>query len=242
LKKLDENQAIVTEYIQGIELSVEILRLGNKSLIYPIGTKQFTHTSLSHAENKVRIYGYLKPIPHIEKDAIKIAEALDIEGLLSVEGIVYDSNLMKWKIIEAATRVSGNLPMEQASTNIFAFKKMAEYLQGKNLDTELKNNDIAIEISIYNHNNEKTVKEFLALPWVKRSLLNDLSKLPGSEDRRKRVSVGFMGGKREDLQKRCHILEKISGDNTILNRVTMALKEINDFFGDYVIDPYVYNL
>jgi len=242
LKRLGENQAIITEFIQGMEVSVEILRLDGRVLVFPIGTKQFTDTSLSHAENKVRVYGYLKPIPNFVQDAIKIVEALDIKGLFSVEGIVHDKHSMNWKIIEAATRVSGNLPMEQASTNISAFRNIAKYLQGKELDMKLKSINVAVEISIYNHNNEQTVQAFLQLPWVKRSLLSDLSELKGSEVQKKRVSVGFMAGEGKDLRERCLILEKISGDNAIFNRIKSAIQELNDFFGDYVINPQLYDL
>lgn len=243
LQQLGEKQAIVTEYIQGMEVSVELLRLGNRIFIYPPGTKQFTKTSLNHADNKVKIYGYIKSIPEIEKDAIELAEALNLQGLLSVEGIIHNNKLMRWKIMEAAPRVTGNLPMEDASIDGTAFKNIARYLQGKELKIISKHINTAIEVPVYVHNNEKTISDFLAQPWVKRAVLDDLGALPGgSHDKRKRIRVGFMGGNRNDLIQRCQILEKFSGDITISNRVIEAVRELNKFFGDYVIKSNLYEL
>lgn len=242
LKKLGETHALISEYVHGIETSIEIMRLGNKVFIYPPGTKQATDTSLNHADNKIKIYGYLRRLPKLEHNALTLVEALDVQGLFSLEGIVYNRKSLAWKITEAAPRVTGNLPMEEASVGEPAFQQMANYIQNGKWQINTKHIQVAIETPVYVHKEYETVSAFLKHKWVKRAVLDDLSALPGSNDHRKRIRVGFIAGKGKDLFTRCNMLERECGDNTIVSRITNAVHELNDFFGDYVINPSQFEL
>src|SRR3989344_4631365 len=119
LKEKGIKELILTEYCVGPETSVEILCLGDKQFIYPMALKESTNESLVHADNKIKISGYVNNIPHLDQEVLALCRKYKIQGYFSVEGIIYDSIANKWKIMEGMTRFTGNHPLVNGSNTSF---------------------------------------------------------------------------------------------------------------------------
>jgi carbamoylphosphate synthase large subunit len=97
------------QYIQGVEMSVQVIRYGNKTIVSPPVYKGTTSHQMIHPLKKTRIFPNpwhaetLNPI--VMKTALKIAEELKVEGPIDIDLVATSEEEIY--ILEINSRLSG---------------------------------------------------------------------------------------------------------------------------------------
>ncbi|MCL2157700.1 MAG: ATP-grasp domain-containing protein [Methanobrevibacter sp.] len=158
------DSAIFEEYIEGSEISIEVLSYKNhdKKEIFPLTPVYKGETTIEgiHPLNKLRyapceIEGLDNN--YIRKIATKIAECLDSEGTIDID-FIYSKINEKLFAIEINSRPSGTRYLTAASSGINPLIKLVDMITGEfNIDSiekEMKNY-FALEIPIGNYSGLK---------------------------------------------------------------------------------------
>jgi hypothetical protein len=224
-----ERPLILTEFLSGDEISIDVLRLGNDTLVFPPGLKQSTDRNLSHADHKIKVNGLLGAIDEISDHARRIAEIHEIQGFLSIEGVVLDRKTPRWAILEGAARVTNNFQMQNASLGFRSFLAISRFLQ-KNLwlPEGARRQHLALSLPVYLHHGARSLKTIEQFPWVMQAKIENLAEMPLSTDSRSRLTVKFVPG--SELMQRCASLAAATGDSDIPGRV---FSEIDRLRRDY---------
>lgn len=236
-------KSILTEYLEGPEISFELLSLGNKLFMLPMSIKESTNLSLDHGDSKIKICGYLKPINLIYNEVISIAKKYKINGYFAVEGILYDKNNKKWKIMEAMTRFTGSYPMiNEACYPFNAFYAIFQYINNKKWIPEKNKHRIVIQLPVFKKNAqqaEKMVNNLKHYKWIVSARVEDMSKLPLSLDKRIRIQITFKVEK--NFSEQIKIIEKILKNHEINKRIYEAINKINILFPELVYNKKLIN-
>jgi hypothetical protein len=236
-------ESILTEYLEGPEISFELLSLGNKLLMLPMSIKESTNLSLDHGDSKIKICGYLKPIKPIYNEVVSIAKKYKINGYFATEGILYDLHNKKWKIMEAMTRFTGSYPMINAACYPFnAFNAIFQYIDNKKWQPEKNNHRVVIQLPVFKKNikqAEKMVNELKQYKWIISARVEDMSKLPLSSDKRVRIQTTFKVEK--NFSQQLKIIEKILKNHEITKKIHKVIFEINSLFPELVYNKKLIN-
>lgn len=238
-------ESILTEFLVGPEVSVEMLYLGTDIFVFPMSVKDPTNESLDHGDNKVKIAGYINPIVNIQTEAVDIAKKYCSSGYFAIEGIVYNLKKRQWKIMEGTPRFTGSYPMFNATLSHFeTMKAIFKYIDAQSwIPSPAPRQQVVMQIPIFSKSvsrAEKVVNRLKQLDWIVFARVEDLSKLPFSEDNRIRIQITFKAGGSNDLQKRISVMQKIANDKTIEGRIVSSIKRLDEYFPDLVHEKSIY--
>lgn len=227
LRDVGITDALCTGFVSGLELSVELLRLGDQWTVFPLGSKGFTTAQMRHADDKVKIYGHLDVTSPYAEQAIRLGEELGLQGLLSVEGIVPLDGPTEWLVLEAAPRITGNLPMELAAAGDFPlYEAMVRHLLHQPAVGVPDGPRLAVEVPLYRHDGDTTVTRLRALPGVGRAVLDDLGALPASGRTGSRIRVGFSAAEPTELLATAKAVQRICPAEPVVASVADAAREV----------------
>lgn len=229
-------EALASAYVEGMEVSVELLKLGDKWMSFPLGTKGSTSWLMRHADDKVKLYGHLGiTSPYVDR-AIRLGDELGIQGLLSVEGVLTAREPREWLLLEAAPRVTGNLPMELASVGHYSvYDAFAQHIAGASVDPIGESKHLAAEVPLYAHADDLTLARLIALPNVSRAVLDDLSTLPAATRVGARIRVGFSGTDAASVAQTARRLDELCPGDNVVSRLADAAQDVLDVFDSAVL-------
>lgn len=244
-KKQKIMESILTEFLIGPEVSVEMLYLGTDIFVFPMSIKDPTNELLDHGDNKVKIAGYINPIVNIQTEAIGIAKKYCSFGYFAIEGIVYNLKKRQWKIMEGTPRFTGSYPMFNATLSYFeTMKAIFRYIDAQSwIPSPTSKQQVVMQIPVFSRSvsrAEKVVDRLKQFDWIVFARVEDLSKLPFSEDNRIRIQITFKAGGSNDLQKRISVMQKIANDKTIEGRIVSSIKRLDEYFPDLVHEKNIY--
>jgi hypothetical protein len=219
---------IVTRFVHGDEVSVDILRLGTDMIVYPPGFKRATDALLTHADHKVKVNGVVREIPEFTRDIIRIAEEFDLQGFFSLEAVITSTAPMSWQILEGATRVTNNIQLQDASLGIDSYSAVARYIAGEPWLPQTERLGMALSIPIYTHLGRESVQALSGYEWTRQIKLENLGELPDSRDQRVRLTVKMAV---EDLDEQLHLISAATGDSEVTSRVKAEIKRVEAKYG-----------
>lgn len=243
-KKQGIQEFILTEYCVGPETSVEILSLGEQQFVYPMALKESTNDSLTHADNKIKISGYVNNIPHLDKEVLMLCNEYKIQGYFSLEGIIYDSVENRWKIMEGMTRFTGNYPMVNGSNIFFdAMEVIYKYICNEQCFSFKGGNfRMVIQLPVFKQEDitkiDKLVENLGNPKWILLKRIDHLATLPYSTDIRHRIQITFIAGTELQLSKRVKYLGTRLEDVTVGPRIRDFIKYLNDRFPKMINKKY----
>ncbi|MFB5089488.1 ATP-grasp domain-containing protein [Psychrobacillus sp. PGGUH221] len=228
LSQLDRD-LIITEFVNGDEISFDVLRLGNECLVFPPGVKTKTDTNLTHADHKIKVNGLVKQMDSLEKQVKQISEYYDLQGFFSIEGVVTNNNPIEWKILEGATRVTNNYQMQNHSIGFDSFLAISRYLRGLSWMPDENNfMRLSLSIPIYVHRQNESLKLLQDQSWVLQVKIENLSEMPLSRDSRSRLTIKMEADR--DLDERLSYIEKATGDSELIKRVNNELRRQLEYY------------
>lgn len=180
---------VATRFVDGDEVSVDVLRLGEDVLLYPPGFKRATDHGLTHADHKIKVNGVVRHVPEFDRDVLRIAESFDLQGFFSLEAVVTRVRPAEWRILEGATRVTNNIQMQDASLGVDSFAALVDHIAGRPWRPRTERLGLALSIPIYRHQGQCSVDALAGHDWVRQVKLEDLAQMPDSRDRRTRLTV-----------------------------------------------------
>lgn len=234
-KEADLGELILTEYVDGIEVSFAVLRLGDTFMRMPACYKEETSLDLKHPDSKVKLAGGFKEFEDAYSAVEKLMARLDITGWLYLEGILYKDAEGKpaIKFIEGATRLSGNSAIEIGALEDFNFyRTLLKWIEDASIGFAYRNR-LAIQYASFKHHGEADVEKLLALEWVLEARYEDLAKVPFSTDDRTRIRISFIGETFEVAKERAEVIAKI------VDNPEFSL-DIQGVLDDYVKSDYLY--
>lgn len=214
---------VITEFVGGDEVSIDVLRLGSDTLVYPPGFKTTTTASLTHADHKIKVNGVVRSLPRFTADVCRIVEAFDLQGFFSLEGIITRAAPPEWRIIEGATRVTNNLQMQDASLGFDSFAAVIKYIAGLPWLPSSEKLNLALSIPIYQHKEQDSVKALAKYEWVRQVKIEDLAQMPDSRDTRRRLTVKVSV---THLTEQLAILSEVTGDSSLASRVISEVDRV----------------
>jgi hypothetical protein len=217
------HRLIATEFVSGDEVSVDLLRLGDRTLVYPPGFKRTTDPQLTHADHKVKVNGLVRSVPEFEWSVRRIAEVFDLQGFFSLEAVVVGTGPISWRILEGAARVTNNVQLQDASLRFDSFEAVLRYLVGEPWLPDDETPRLALSIPVYEHRGEESVEALAGLDWVRQVKLENLADMPDSRDSRVRLTVKMAV---TDLDAQLRIIETATGDDTVTDRVRTEIDRI----------------
>lgn len=215
---------ILSEYIEGVEATFTVLRLGDTFMRLPASYKDKTTENMTHPDAKVKISGIFKEFNGYFEFVEKVMREHKIFGFFSLQGVLLKNN-EKYSVIflEAAPRITGSTPIMEASLVDFnIFETISLWIKEQKIEFAYTKR-LAIQYSSYIHNGKETVKKLKENSWVIEAKYEDLGKMPYSENNKDRIRISFFVENQDQLQNH---LEKIS---FICNNKNYA-KEVNDVF------------
>lgn len=137
------------EYVEGFEVSIEVLRWNNQEIALTPVYKGDTTLSGTHPLNKIKQAPLnIKNIDNEEHNqsikllAEKIAKIVDLSGTMDID-ILHDNNSSNDYVIELNTRPSGTRYMTAATTDIYPLCQLIDMARGTwskdNVNSSLKN-------------------------------------------------------------------------------------------------------
>lgn len=157
------------EFVEGIEISVEVLRWKEQSVaLAPIykgdTTLEGTHPLAKIKQAPLNIRG-IDNISHnneIRQLAEKLADLVGVEGTMDID-ILHDSNSNNDYVIELNTRPSGTRYMTASATNIYPLCQLVDMAMGnwsaKKVESDIKEYH-ACELPVGDFPEDKKIPEF----------------------------------------------------------------------------------
>lgn len=238
LKQMGIEDFILTEYIQGTEVSFAVLRLGDTFMRMPACFKEDTSLGLKHPDSRVKLTGEFKEFEQAYAAVENIMKELDITGWLYLEGILQkdDKGTHTIAFIEGATRLSGNSAIEVGALEGFSFyETLLQWIEDDSLGFAYRNR-LCVQHASFKHNGPKDVKKLLAKDWVLDARYEDLADMPFSTDTRTRIRVSYIGDDFHTAQQRANEIARILGDDSFAENI----KEVLDKYAssDLLYEPY----
>lgn len=236
-KEADLGDLILTEYVDGIEVSFAVLRLGDTFMRMPACYKEETSLDLKHPDSKVKLAGGFKEFEVAYSAVEKLMAKLDITGWLYLEGILYKDEVGQSaiKFIEGATRLSGNSPIEVGSLEGFSFyRTLLRWIEDRSIGFAYRNR-LCIQHASFKHHGEADVEKLLALDWVLEARYEDLAKVPFSTDDRTRIRVSFIGETFDMAKSRAEEIARIVDNPDFALDIQRVLD--NYAKSDYLYEP-----
>ena len=154
---LEFENGLAEKFIEGPEISIEVLRWNKKTVpLIPVYKGKTTFTGI-HPLKKIKkaplhINGInnVKNNLEIQKIAVKIAEKIDLEGTADID-IIFDPETQDNNVIEINAQPSGTRYMTNASTDVNIMHELIDMASGNWNALKLKNkikNYFAIEIPV----------------------------------------------------------------------------------------------
>lgn len=227
MKKDGHSEVVVSQYIDGLEISFAVLRLGNTFLRLPPCLKEGTSLDLKHPDNKVKFTGIAVYPSDIYEKIETCMTKHNIHGLLYFEAIA-KAQKEKYKLyfLEGASRISGNSPIEFAALADFDFyQALARWVDIREVHFGF-GHQLCIQFASYIHHGEEDIKKLSQLPWVIEAKLEDMGQLPHATNHSHRIRVSFIAKDFSTLPKRCKTL------STIFNNPDFG-KQIQDVLNTY---------
>ncbi|HUP60771.1 MAG TPA: hypothetical protein VNA69_10170 [Thermoanaerobaculia bacterium] len=214
---------VATEFVTGDEVSVDLLRLGTRTLLYPPGFKRVTDTDLTHADHKIKVNGLVREVPVFSRDMLRIAEAFDLQGFFSLEAVITSTDPIRWHILEGATRVTNNIQMQDASLGFDSFAAVLRYIKGEDWLDGPERLGLALSIPMYRHHGLESVQALSGLDWVRQVKLEDLAQMPDSKDVRLRLTAKMAV---HDLGAQLAVIVAATGDTDLPHRVRVEIERV----------------
>lgn len=160
----DKNNVFTEEYVEGFEVSIEVLRWNDESVALTPVYKGDTTLNGTHPLKKIKqaplhIEGIdnNKHNEDIRNLAEKLADLVGLTGTMDID-ILHDNNSKNDYVIELNTRPSGTRYMTAATTNIYPLCQLVDMAKGnwsaKNVFDSMKNY-YSTELPIGNFPNEE---------------------------------------------------------------------------------------
>ena len=219
---------VASEFVDGDEVSVDLLRLGTDVLVYPPGFKRATDTGLTHADHKIKVNGVVRTVPEFERSVLRIAEAFDLQGFFSLEAVVTGTRPPAWRILEGATRLTNNIQMQDASLGIDSVALLARYVVDEPWLPVDERPGLGLSVPLYVHRGQSSVDALAAYPWVRQIKLEDLGEMPASRDDRVRLTVKMAV---EDLDAQLAVIADATGDAAVGERVRREITRVGETYG-----------
>jgi phosphoribosylaminoimidazole carboxylase (NCAIR synthetase) len=226
----NRRELIVTEFIEGDEISVDVLRLGSQTLLFPPGVKRVTDRELTHADHKIKVNGLFGVPPALARDAKRIAASFGLSGFFSLEGIVTRRRPVAWTVLEGATRVTNNKQMQDVSLGRDAFTYLCRYLRKEPWVPEPGPLALALSIPVYRHRGAESLAAVAGLGWVRQAKLENLAEMPLTRDHRTRLTLKIDGS--AQLAGRLSLLAGATGDDGLPSRVQAEVSRVRDLYGE----------
>lgn len=167
------NSALVERFLDGIEISVEILRWKNQSVplvpvykgkttldcIHPLEKMKKAPLNVDDTEIGTDAHNYNKSI---RKIALNIADLLGIEGTADLD-LIFDKINKKTYVLEINTRPSGTRYLTAASSNINPLHELVDMATGSwNSDNVIKRMKeyFALEVPVGSYPSDKNNYQF----------------------------------------------------------------------------------
>jgi predicted ATP-grasp superfamily ATP-dependent carboligase len=214
---------VASQFVDGDEVSVDLLRLGRDVLVYPPGFKRATDRDLTHADHKIKVNGVVRHIEAFDRDVVRIAESFDLQGFFSLEAVVTRARPAEWLILEGATRVTNNIQMQDASLGIDSFAAVVKYVTGQTWLPRQERLGLALSIPIYRHRGQRSVDELARYDWVRQVKLEDLAQMPDSRDDRTRLTVKMAV---DGLDGQLRRIAEATGDDGVPARVREEIARV----------------
>ena len=161
--------AVAEKFIEGFEVSIEVLRWNGKSVPLVPVYKGKTTVECIHPLKKIKIapltideIDNIKNNQKIMKIAIYIAETMDLEGTADID-IIFDWMSKEINVIEVNARPSGTRYITNAASDVNIMHELIKMVSGNWNPLKLKNkikNYSAIEIPVGNYLNNKNNYKF----------------------------------------------------------------------------------
>lgn len=223
-----QRELIVTEFIEGDEISVDVLRLGSQTLLFPPGIKRVTDRELTHADHKIKVNGLFGVPPALARDAERIAASFGLQGFFSLEGIVTHRGPVAWMVLEGATRITNNKQMQDISLGCDAFTYLCRYLRDEPWVPEPGPLALALSIPVYRHRGAESLAAVGGLDWVRQAKLENLAEMPLTRDYRTRLTLKIDGAVR--LTSRLSLLADATGDDGLPDRVQAEISRVRELY------------
>ncbi|MGF7118729.1 ATP-grasp domain-containing protein [Methanobacterium oryzae] len=196
--------AIAEKFVEGIEVSIEVLRWNGKTVpLVPVNKGKTTFEGIHPLDKLKTVPLNMKNVDNenIRSIAQKIANLLGSEGVIDIDIILDKDGVAHF--IEINTRPSGTRYLTSASTNISPMHELVDMATGKwnykDVETRIKKY-CALEIPIGDYNTENNNHQF-------REFNSDNCWVIHGPDKFQRITI-----RAEDIQKAYEVAEKLNID------------------------------
>jgi 8-oxo-dGTP pyrophosphatase MutT (NUDIX family) len=227
LASLGLNELLLCEYIEGIEVSFAVLRLGNSYMRFPACYKEATSTDLRHPDSKVKLAGGLREVESAYACIEAVMETYDISGFLYLEAIVRPSGDLAF--IEGATRLSGNSVIEFGALRGYDFYRwLWQWIECGELDMAFENRLCIQNAAFLTGCPPDTLhtQQLRGIDWVLEAKTERLGEVPFSTDQRVRLRVSFVGESVHQARVRAQELATVLGSERFAGDIEVALHDI----------------
>ena len=173
------NDAMAEKFLEGFEVSIEVLRWNGKSVplvpvckgkttvegIHPLKKIKKAPLDIEHVDNQINNN-------YIKKVAVKIAETMKLEGTADID-LIFHRETGKNYAIEVNARPSGTRYITGAATDVYIMHELIKMVAGNwdpvKLENRIKDYS-SIEIPVGNYSSEKNNYKFREFtnqnPWI----------------------------------------------------------------------------
>lgn len=176
---LEYETAFAEKFIEGTEISIEVLRWKDKIVplvpvfkgkttlegVHPLKKIKTAPLEIDRIDNSINN-------TLIKKIAVKIAETMDLEGTADID-IIYDPETMENYVIEVNARPSGTRYVTGAASDVNVMQELVDMAANRWSALELKNrikNYSAIEIPVGTYNTDRNNYHYREFsdenPWI----------------------------------------------------------------------------
>jgi 8-oxo-dGTP pyrophosphatase MutT (NUDIX family) len=224
LAHLGWNDLLLCEYIEGIEVSFAVLRLGDAYMRFPACYKERTSTDLRHPDSKAKLAGGLREFESAYCCIENLMKKYDITGLLQLEAIWTQAGGLAF--ISGATGLSADSVIEFGSLAGFDFyDQLCNWLDCGELDMAFESR-LCLQNSVFLHGEPPDLERLAGTDWVLEAKTERWGEVPFAPDQRVRVRVSFVADSSEQGKIRARELATLLGDELFASEVDNALHDI----------------
>jgi hypothetical protein len=209
LRSIGLTDLFAMEFLDGVEVSYSIVRLGTECIPMPVCYRGPTSLDLRHPDSKIKLTGVFPPDPNIYEKLNQLATRFCVQGPLGIEGVLVNTKTgLTFVVLESCTRLSGSTPIRLGSLKTWSlFEAMTSFVMNIDYTHDL-NLRPGVQFPIeYSGEAESLLSQ---KPWLLGSKVEDLSQLPYSMKSGKRIRVSFCADSMGELYERAEQLSRIS--------------------------------